>query len=544
MTERWTRTLDTARVGARFLLGLPGWLRRPIDGATARAVVRARLAARETDFLTLVRRFVYRADRSPYRRLLQLAGCEYGDLERLVHQDGVEGALTTLFSHGVFLTVDELKGRRPAVRGSGRVHVEPVDLANPSAVLHFVAHSSGSGGVRTPVPLDLAFVREHAVNRRLSLEARGALAWRHAVCGIAGGAEMAIVLRFAVCGASPERWFTPVDPRMPGLQRRYRWTEHVMRWGSILGGVRLPVPHPVSPADPRPIVEWMRQALAAGTTPHLKTYTSLAVRVCRTAVDSGIDLAGARFTVVGEPLTAARHAAIMRSGAHPPATDYGSTETGQLGEPCVAPVAPDDVHVLDDLHALIQAGSPGRPHGLPPGALLVTSLRPTAPLILLNASMGDEAYLSTLSCRCPLESHGWRRHLQAIRSFEKLTSGGMTFFDTDVVRILDEVLPLRFGGAPTHYQLLEEEGAGGEPRLFLLVDPAVGDVDTSAVADAFLSALGDVSPGARVMEHAWRGLDVLTIIRATPRMTASGKILHLHRGALPTARGGSGGAHS
>lgn len=531
MSERWTGRLETARVGARFLLGLPGWLRRPIDGVTAQAAVRTRLAGREADFLTLARRFIYDSNRSPYRRLLRLAGCEYGDLERLVHQEGLESALATLFAHGVFLTVGEFKGRRPVVRGSGSLSIEPIDLANPSAVLHFVAHSSGSRGARTPVPFDLAFVREHAINRRLSLEARGALAWRHAVCGIADGAEMAIVLRFALCGASPERWFTPVNPRMLGLPRRYRWIEHAMRWGSVLGGVRLPVPRPVSPAALLPIVEWMRQALAAGTTPHLKTYTSLAVRVCRTAVESGIDLSGARFTVVGEPLTAARHAAIMRSGAHAPATDYGSTEAGQVGEPCVAPDAPDDVHVLDDLHGLIQAGSTGRPHGLPPGALLVTSLRLTAPLVLLNVSMGDEAVLSTRSCGCPLDGHGWRRHLHAIRSFEKLTSGGMTFFDTDVVRVLDEVLPSRFGGAPTHYQLLEEEGAGGEPRLALLVDPVVGDVDTSAVADTFLRTLGDASPGGRAMEHVWRGLGVLKVVRAAPRMTESGKILHLHRQA-------------
>jgi len=531
VSARGTGSLRTARVGARFLLRLPGWLRRPVDGITAQAVVHARLASREADFLSLVRRFMYGAPRSPYQQLLRLAGCEYGDLERLVQHEGLEGALTTLFAQGVFLSVDEFKGRRPAVRGSATFNIDPADLANPSASLHLVAHSSGSRGARTPVPFDLAFVREHAVNRRLSLEARGALGWRHAVCGVAGGAEMAIVLRFALCGASPERWFTPVDPRAPGLARRYRWTGHAMRWASMLGGVRLPVPRPVSPTALFPIVEWMRHALAGGATPHLKTYTSLAVRVCRTAIEAGLDLSGARFTVIGEPLTAARHAAIVRSGAHAPATDYGSTETGQIGEPCVAPEALDDVHLMDDLHGLIQAGAGGRPYGFPPRALLITSLRSTAPLILLNVSMGDEAELSTRSCRCPLDRHGWRRHLHAIRSFEKLTSGGMTFFDTDVVRILDEVLPSRFGGGPTHYQLVEDEGAGGEPRLALLIDPSVGDVDASVVADTFLTALGDTSPGGRVWEHAWRGLDVLRVVRAAPRMTSSGKILHLHRHA-------------
>ena len=105
----------------------------------------------------------------------------------------------------------------------------------------------------------------------------------------------------------------------------------------------------------------------------------------------------------------------------------------------------------------------------------------------------------------------------------------MNFIDTDVARILEELLPSRFGGAPTHYQLLEEEDPGGEPRLSLLVDPAVGPVDPSLVADAFLRALGNASPGDRAMELMWRGIGVLRVVRASPRMTASGKILHLHR---------------
>ena len=50
-----------------------------------------------------------------------------------------------------------------------------------------------------------------------------------------------------------------------------------------------------------------------------------------------------------------------------------------------------------------------------------------------------------------------------IRSHEKLTAGGMTLLDTDVIRLLDEVLPARFGGAPTDYQLVEHESDDGEP---------------------------------------------------------------------------------
>jgi hypothetical protein len=522
------RYLIYARAGIRFFLGLRRSFRPPLDSNIAQSVVRERFARRDQDFLNLARRFIYESGTNPYRHLLRHAGCEYGDLEDLVRRDGLEGALTVLFRNGVFLTVDEFKGRQPVVRGTFRETFKPADLTNPTAVLYFVGHSSGSRGERTPVPFDLAFVREHAVNRRLSLEARGALGWRHAICGSAGGGEMAIVLRFALCGAAPERWFTPVDPRVPGLPLSYRWSGFAMRMGGLAAGVSLPAPVPVSPDALFPIVEWMRQILAEGETPHLKTYASMAVRVCRTAAEAGVDLSGAQFTLTGEPLSQARLDAVARSGAWA-APDYGSTEVGQVGEPCVAPGAPDDVHLLEDLHGIIQAGTEGKPYGLPSGALLITSLRTTAPYILLNVSMGDEARLTTRTCGCPLEGYGWRRHLHAIRSFEKLTSGGMTFFDTDVARVLEELLPSRFGGAPTHYQLVEEEGPGGVPRLSLRVDPAVGPVDSKRVADVFLRALGDASPGDRSMELMWRGIDVLRVVRASPLMTPSGKILHLHR---------------
>ena len=72
---------------------------------------------------------------------------------------------------------------------------------------------------------------------------------------------------------------------------------------------------------------------------------------------------------------------------------------------------------------------------------------------------------------------GWTTHLREIRSHEKLTAGGMTFLDTDLIRVLEEVLPARFGGAPTDYQLVEEEAAEGQPRVRLLVHPRIGAVD-------------------------------------------------------------------
>jgi hypothetical protein len=517
---------EDIRVAARFFPRLPGFLRRQVAGAEARARVRARLTSREADFLGLCRDFVYGSRASPYRALLAHAGCEPGDLERLVRSGGVESALTALWRQGVYLTVEEFKGRRPLVRGGRIIPVDPGRLVNPDAVVHVLGHSSGSRGPRTVVPLDLGWVRDHAMSRRLVLEARGAIGWRHAVWGAPGGSEMVIVLRFAVVGAPPEHWFSQPDPRDPELAARYRWSWRGLRWGSRLAGMPLPLPRHAPPDRPDAIVHWMADVLRTGGVPHLKTYASAAIGVCQAAAAAGVDLAGARFTLTGEPLTPARQAVLEKAGteARP---DYGGIEMGQVGEACVAPAAPDDLHLMDDIHAVIQPGADGPPRGLPPHALLLTSLRRTAPLLFLNVSLGDGATLERRQCGCPMEAHGWTRHLRDVRSFEKLTSAGMTFLDADVIRILDETLPARFGGVPGQYQLLEEERPDGRPRVRLLVHPAVGPLDPGLVREAFLAALASASEADRSMAATWRQAGLVEVERRPPVTETIGKILHL-----------------
>src|SRR5690606_3843848 len=70
--------------GLRFLRDLPPLLRQRLDPDAARATVRQRLAAREQDFLALLRAAVFPDPAQPVHRLLARAGCAYGDVERLV----------------------------------------------------------------------------------------------------------------------------------------------------------------------------------------------------------------------------------------------------------------------------------------------------------------------------------------------------------------------------------------------------------------------------------------------------------------------------
>ena len=387
--------------------------------------------------------------------------------------------------------------------------------------------SSGSRGPGTLVPIDLAYVAGRAVNALLDLTARGGVNWRHAVWGIPGGSALVHLLEFSGFGSRPVRWFSLVDPGLPGLHPRYRWSVLLVRWTSLLAGRPLPRLQHAAVHDAPKILRWVVDVIRAGESPHLFTYASAAVRICDAAREAGIELAGAQFTVTGEPVTQIRLDAVRRTGAE--ATPrYGSAESGTIGYGCLKAEAADEVHLLHDRLALVQAEEELEHQGIPAHALFVTTLEPTTPCILLNVSLGDQAVVNHRSCGCPLEAYGWTTHLHSVRSYEKLTVGGMSFLETDLVRILEETLPKRFGGGPTHYQLLEEENGRSLRSYRLLVHPAVGPIDPREVSRTFFDAVGPGTGIERIMGTVWRDADSLTVESSPPLATPSGKILHVH----------------
>jgi hypothetical protein len=521
---------------ARLARRLPSLLRRPISHGEAATALETRLADRETDFLGLVEHAVFARPSSPYRALLRHAGCDPGDLVHLVETDGIEGALRALLRVGVYLTADEMKGRRAVERGSFRLALAPDGLRNPLAAADLPLSSGGGRGTPSRVDVDLGFLREGFTDHRLVLEARGGLDWSHAVWGVPGGGVLLQLLRFAVIGgAEPPRLFSLVQPSDRALPARYRWSHRLLHAVGRRTGRPFPPPVHAPVARPDALLRWLDDVRARGGTPHLHLFASAAVRLAEAAVAAGTDLGGVQLLVSGEPTTPARLAAIRRAGATV-LPQMGNTEVGgTVACGCLAPVAPDEMHLLSDLVALIQPGE-SAPPGLPPRALLASSLRPRAPLVLLNASLGDTATLETGDCGCPLGRWGWTTRLSGVRSFEKLTAGGMTFHDADLVRVLEMVLPARFGGGPLDYQLVEEEMPDGQAVLRLVVDPRLGPVDPGALSAAFLEALAAGAGAQRVMALAWRDAGLLSVDRRRPESTPAGKINHLHvraRGAPP-----------
>jgi len=273
----------------QILRKLPVYLRNPLTISECRKILHQRLERREKDFLDLIKLSVFANPVSPYLSLLQLAGCEYGDLERLVFSDGVEYALRMLFREGVYLTIDEFKGRRPVIRGSTTIEAGLDRLRNPLSVPHLRAVTGGSRGTATQILLDMACVRDRAVNMYLSLNARGGAHWRNAVWSTRG---IAPLLWYSGFGAPTARWFLQVDPKTLELQSQFRWGIRVITLTSRLAGVPIQFPEYVPVDSPLSICNWIEKTLSTGEVPHLWGYSSVIVRMCQAAEEAGINISG------------------------------------------------------------------------------------------------------------------------------------------------------------------------------------------------------------------------------------------------------------
>lgn len=521
--------LGTAEIwsGAQFFLELPRYLHHPLTDAQARERLVAGVASRQTAFLEKLRLDILPYPDRPYAQLLRCAGCEYGDVEALIAREGLETTLAILFRSGVYLTIDEFKGRKVARRGSTEIEVFPAKLQAPRASYHMPASSGGTRGTATPVMIDLEFIRSCAGNSAISLAARGGEHWKKAVWESPGAGLRFRVVKYAGFGTLPAAAFSQIDPNSKDIADYFRWNLRLLRWVGAISGRPLPWPAFTPLAEPRALAEWLQDQRQQGNTPHVQTFPSSAVIVSRWAMENGYDISGSWFTVSGEPITAAGIQTVEAAGCHV-IPRYGSMETGAIGYGCTHGEHPDDLHLVSNMHGLIHAGPTGASVGLPENALLITSLDAQAPFVMLNLSMGDQAELSHTSCGCPLEAAGWNLRLWNVRSFEKLTSAGVTFDGTEVISVLAGHLPAQFGGVPTDYQLAETTDRHGEPVLNLVIHPRLGDIDDSLVAQEFLQALSARSSSDGMMIQRWQDAGTLRVIRKPPTATAAGKIQYLH----------------
>jgi hypothetical protein len=238
-----------------------------------------------------------------------------------------------------------------------------------------------------------------------------------------------------------------------------------------------------------------------------------------------LEITGTAFRVGGEPYTPARERVLLDAGC----TGFPllqANEVGRIGMTCAARRNPDEVHLLLDKLAVLRRDVEARTRRVE-GALVLTTLWSRSPKLLLNVENDDTAVVEVGRCGCALGELGLATRLHTIRSWEKLTTEGMTFTAALTVRVVEEVLPERFGGGPTDYQLVEDR-SGPISEVRILVSPRVGPVDADTVREAALRALAAGGVGPRFMAESWREAGLPRVERREPYTTGRPKILPLH----------------
>ncbi len=508
---------------AWFAWAFHNFLRHRLSLDEAQNILRQRMAEREVNFLRVVERTIFGNPSSPYRPLLKLAGCEMGDLRSMIRSKSLEGTLAALREAGVYVTFEEFRGLTPITRYGQTFPTRPEAFNNPMLRQYYEATTGGTTGPAIKIRTDLTHMVARAPQMMVAHNAHGVLnvpvaLWRGV---LPDGTGISNILRGALIGQVPQKWFVPVTRRdvRPLLKHRLS-TLYIIFLGRV-HGIPIPLPESVALDQAGVVARWAREAIAATGACLIRCHVSLAVRVSVAAQELGLDLTGAAFMGGGEPPTPAKVREILRSGARwIPA--YAFSESGQVGFGCVHPADGNDIHLFKDALALIQHVRPIPGSRSTVDAFYFTSLLLTAPKILLNVESDDYGSLETRSCGCPLEAYGFTDHLRHIQSFSKLTSEGMTLEGGHMIRILEEVLPARFGGTPLDYQLLEEEDERGLTRLNLLISPRVAVPDQAIVVEAVLESL---DPRLRAY---WREAETIRVKRMEPVWTGRGKLMPLN----------------
>ncbi len=173
------------------------------------ADIRRQVEERDEAWLGFVERAVFAVPGHPYRRMFELAGCEFGDLCREARRDGVEVLLGRLYDQGVYLSVDEFKGRAPIVRAGQEIPSPAGAFQNRLDHGWLKTQTGGSTGRPAPVTHGAgALVLRDQVTaltvREFDLARRARLAVRPILPSSIG---LVIGLAFGRFGVPIEHWY-------------------------------------------------------------------------------------------------------------------------------------------------------------------------------------------------------------------------------------------------------------------------------------------------------------------------------------------------
>jgi hypothetical protein len=507
---RISGTMSKAVQLARVSAGLGAFLSEPVGLAAAHDRLRSRLENREARFLEALRALIYESEASPYRRLLDAAGCNYGDLEALVHGRGLESTLAELYDAGVYVTLDELKARTPIVRDGVEIETAESDFDSPLLLGRGLpGKTSGSRSLGTRLSYDWMGLAEEADNQLVLDAVHGVdsvplALWFPSPPGVGGVRN---VLLSAKCSRPPERWFSQSRPdwRSAGLVARA--TTGALLRGGRRAGVSLPAPEFVPLHEAGGVAAWL-----SGGRRVIRTMTSSALRLVAAAARQRLSLAGGVMLVGGEPMGEHRRSLLEASGARV-VNRYATAEAGIAAAACGCEPDDDAMHLYTDRVAALESGE----------GLLLTSLSRFAGKVLLNASLGDRGALGERECDCAFGRLGMRAWISGVETDARLTVEGMTLRIADLGAIVARLLSRR-GARPDDYQLRVTERPQGLTQIEVLVSPRFA-IDRATLGDAILTELAGTGRIERLTAQVWSQARALKVVSEEPRPSSGHKVL-------------------
>jgi len=519
----------------RFCFGLREFLKNTISLEESKEIIERRMEKREQSFLEIVKKGVYGNKRSPYLKLLRLSNYDFKDIESLVLDVGIEETLGILRRHGIYFTMEEFKGKKEVVRKGISFEVKERDFDNPFLSDCYEISSGATRSAGTRIRIDFDFLTQKSAYNVFMLDMYEALQspialWFPIYPGAPGINSM---LRFTKIGKPPLKWYSQVEKwnRRISLKKRLG-INYIIYMGRALGA-KFPKPEFADLDSASKIAEWISTMIANFSTCLVYTFVSSAARICLAANEKDLQIAGTKFIVTGEPLTPKKREVIESTGGIVIPV-YGISEGGVIGAGCTERNACDDVHLFKDSFAVIQHKRKVGLGNISVNAFLFTTLLPHAPKILLNVETGDYGIVESRNCKCKFGELGFSDHIYNIRSFEKLTGEGVTFVGTDFIRIIEEVLPHKFGGTAMDYQVLEEEDDKGFTRLIVIVSPNIGEINEKDLLDTLFHELrtgkhaSTPDTWSQAGPEMWSQAGMFQVKRMYPVPTRGMKVLPFH----------------
>jgi hypothetical protein len=521
----------------KFLTGLNRYLKNRMAPEeafyVARQQIEERMKKRTECFVQIVNKGIFENNNSPSKKLLIKAKIGKDDIKKWVESNGIEYTLRTLLEEGIYFTVDEFKGKQEVVRNGLKFYCKETDFDNPYVKEAYEVRSGASRSAGTRVRIDFDFLTKKSLYDAYLL---GMYDLLHSPIAnwfplFPGAPGINSSLRFSKIGNPPKKWFSQVK------------SSHIkVGWEKELGaklifsfariyGVPIANPEFVDLNNAYVIAKWAENMCREYSKCVIYTFAASAVRVCLAAKEKNYSIKGTHFLVTGEPLTEKKKNEIENAGAKAIPV-YGISEAGVVAAGCNSiecGLESDHCHVYKDSTAIIMHKYLDQKRELSVDSFLFTNIMFESPKLLLNVGMGDYGNVTEKITDCGFGKMGFSTHVSNIRSYEKLTGEGVTFVDTDFLNIIEKVLPEKFGGSSTDYQLIECEQIGGLNKLKLLVNPKIKIIDEYALKTTFINYLkkSKLSPESWTQSGTamWEQVNMVMVERREPVQTKSGKII-------------------